>query len=239
MIKKIAIISILAVLSLSGNAQNTNSKTAAKKTITVKPATNKPTSGSDAKALQVVNKASENYNNAGGVNAKFTLQMLEQGGRQGGSIDGSIKLKGSKFKIEVDEMITWFDGKNQWVYLFSNKEVNLSNPTEDELLMINPVNVFQLYKHGYKCKYMGENKEGGKMVEKVRLTPVAKYSSVLSIDASFEKTTYKPLNILITNKDKSGSKITISTYQTGQKYADAYFTFPQKEYPNLDVIDLR
>jgi len=196
-------------------------------------------SNNDPKALDVLNRASAAYIKAGGVKAGFSLKVLGSGGIENNTIEGTIRLKGSKFKLEVKEMISWFDGKNQWVYLVDNKEVNLSNPTEEDLLMINPVNVFQLYKHGYNCKYNGEKNEGGKAFIKVKLIPADKYSTILGIDASFDKVSLRPVNIVITNKDKSGSVITITDYLTGQTYADVFFSFPQKDYPNLDVIDLR
>jgi len=193
----------------------------------------------EAKALDLLNKASAAYIKAGGIKAGFSLQMYQPGGTKADLIEGSIRLKGKKFKLEVEEMITWFDGGNQWVYLKSNQEVNVSNPTEEELLMINPVNVFQLYKHGYNCKYTGEKTEKGKSVLNVSLTPEDKYSQLSGIFVAFDKTTLRPVTITITNKDKSGSTIRIPTYQTGQQYADALFVFPAKDYPSTQVIDLR
>jgi len=193
----------------------------------------------DAKALDVLNKASAAYTKAGGVKAGFSLKVLEYGGKSKGNLSGTIRLKGSKFKLEVEEMTTWFDGKNQWVYLTNNSEVNLSNPSEEELLMINPVNVFQLYKHGYNCKWSGEKTESGKSVLRVSLSPKNKNEVVQSIVVSFDKTSYRPTSIIITNKDKSGSQIAIPTYLTGQAYLDSLFVFQQKSYPNTEVIDLR
>jgi len=193
----------------------------------------------DAKALDVLNNASTAYFKAGGVKAGFSVSVLGYGGKITNKLDGSIRLKGSKFKLEVEEMITWFDGKNQWVYLKKNNEVNLSNPSEEEQLMINPVKVFQLYNHGYNCKWIGQSSEGGKSVLKVSLNPKSKNGTVQSIIASFDKTSYRPVSIIITNKDKSGSRISIPTYLTGQNYPDALFVFQQKSYPNTEVIDLR
>jgi len=193
----------------------------------------------DAKALEVLNKASAAYTKAEGVKASFILSIMEFGGKQKNELKGSIRLKGSKFKLEVEEMITWFDGKNQWVYLTNNSEVNLSRPTEEELLMVNPINVFQLYKHGYVCKWLGEKMDGGKKLLKVEMRPANKNESIQNIIAFFDKTNYRPVSILITNKDKSGSRIRIPTYLTGQSYPDALFIFQQKEFPNTEVIDLR
>lgn len=193
----------------------------------------------DAKALDVLNKASASYVKAGGVKAGFSIKVLDYGGEVRDNITGTILLKGPKFKLEIEQMTTWFDGKNQWVFLTNNSEVNLSNPTEEELLMVNPINVFQLYKHGYNCKWVGEKTEGGKKVLKVQLNPKNKQETVQSIIATFDKATLRPVSISITNKDKSGSRILIPTYLTGQKYTDSLFVFQQKNYPNTEVIDLR
>jgi len=197
------------------------------------------TTANDPKALEVLQKASNAYNKAGGVRAGFTVQTLAKGGTTKDNVSGTISLKGSKFKLETGDMTTWFDGINQWTFIQSNNEVNLSKPTAKELLMINPVNVFQLYKHGFTCKLIAERTVGGKKANVVELRPSNRNEMVQTIVAVFDKTQFRPLNITITNRDKSGSKITIGSYLTGQSYSDALFTFQQKDYPNAEVIDLR
>lgn len=193
----------------------------------------------DAKAVDILNKASAAYLKAGGVKASFSIQMVQSKGVKGERVQGSIRLKGQKFKLEVEDMTTWFDGSNQWVYLKSNKEVNVSNPTEEELLTINPINVFQLYKHGYTSAYKGTGTSAGLSVQHILLTPKDKYSQVSGIQVAFEKNSLRPVSIVITNKDKSGTTVTISSYQGGNAFADNLFVFPAKEYPSTQVIDLR
>ena len=191
------------------------------------------------KAVTLLNQASAAYLKAGGINATFTLQLLQASGTKGDLMKGTIKLKGKKFKLEVEDMITWFDGSNQWVYLKQNQEVNVSNPSEEELLMVNPVNVFQLYKHGYASSYQGLKAHNGKQAHAITLTPNDKYSTLKSIVALFDKDNLRPLQINIVNKDQSGTLINIPTYQTGQTYPDNLFIYPAKDYPSNQVIDLR
>jgi outer membrane lipoprotein-sorting protein len=192
----------------------------------------------DPKALEVLNKASAAYQKAGGVKAGFTIKVLSKGGNVRDNVSGNIYLKGSKFKIETGDMTTWFDGTNQWVYLPSNNEVNLSRPNSREQLMINPVNVFELYKHGYNCKLLSDKSDKGKKLFQIELKPYTN-EAVQSIVVLFEKGSYRPANITIANKDKSGSRIAIGSYITGQSYPEVMFTFQQKAYPNAEVIDLR
>jgi len=190
-------------------------------------------------ALAILEKAGEAYNKTSGVHAEFSIEVFEFGGESAAQIQGQIQLKGDKFKLDVGEMITWFDGKNQWFYLVNIQEVNLSNPAPEDLIMINPVMVFQLYKYGFDARYAGEKKLGTKIAQQVELIPQEVHSDIQRIEVCFDKQTYQPLRIRIRNKDQSGSLVTIDKYITDQEYPDAMFVFQQKAYPGAVVIDLR
>ena len=64
---------------------------------------------------------------AGGIRATF-----------GGTGNGTLLLKGNQFYLNSGGIQSWFDGKTQWSYLESSEEVNVSNPTPEELQTINP-----------------------------------------------------------------------------------------------------
>lgn len=196
-------------------------------------------SQNDKKAQAILNKASAAYNSAEGVKCTFSLKILNSKGYTQNISSGTISLKGSKFKLVSDAMTTWFDGTNQWVYIRKNNEVNLSRPTEKELLMVNPINVFELYKHGYICKWLGEKIEGGKNVSQIQMKPSNKNEEIQNIVASFDKTHFHPVSISITSKNKYRTHITINSYTTGQTFSNGLFVFQQKEYPKAEVIDLR
>lgn len=193
----------------------------------------------DAKAIAVLQKAAQAYEKAGGVEASFDLSILDPQQAEHERIQGHIYMKADKFKIEVDDMITWFDGRNQWVYLKGPQEVNLSEPDADEQLMINPIKIFLLYKHGYTSKNLGNQTFMGKSSAGVQLLPQDKYSSLKEIRAYFHPNTGQALGLELINKDDSKSIISIKSYQTGKNFLDAFFVFQQKLFPNTQVIDLR
>ena len=191
-------------------------------------------------AKEILDGAALAYKDAKGVEADFTLQMLEAGGVPGESMRGSILLQGSKFKLTVpDETVVWFDGRNEWLYLADANEVNLSQPDETELLMLNPVNIYLLYQHGYDSR-MGTTKTWkGKAVTEVLLSPRDPYSDLQQIEVRFDKAGLYPVCIRLFNKDRSGSVIDINRYQTGKSWPDHLFMFQPHDCPGAEIIDLR
>ena len=195
------------------------------------------TSAQNAKAI--LDKASAAYNNAGGITASFRLDVKDTKKKQTYSSDGKAWLKGNKFKLETPDGTTWFDGKTQWVYIKDSDEVNVSNPTGEELNMISPSAMFNMYKTGFNLVYKGEKTLGGKSIVEVEMTPQKKGQDITKIIVQIDKAT----NIFsaITIVDKSGIQniLTISKLQTNAFVADTTFTFLKKDYPTAEIIDLR
>lgn len=189
-------------------------------------------------AKVVLDRAAAAFRNAGGVKAGFEVKVFSRGGFVG-ETGGVIQLKGEKFKLKTADVVTWFDGKTQWSYLADSDEVNVSNPTPAELQSLNPYALLQLYQQGYVCRLGATKSFRGKPVYEVNLTAVNRTQEPERMAVVIAKDTFRPLFVTVEQRDKSRSEITITSYQTGQKYADALFTFDKKQYPQAEIIDLR
>ena len=117
------------------------------------------------------------------------------------------------------------------------KEVNVSNPTPEELQTINPYALLSIYKSGYNYKYTGIKSRNGKQGFEVILTPENK-QDITSITL-FVSQTYQPLYIKVEQSNKSANEIIVTSYQTNQPLDNATFKFDKKKFPNAEVIDLR
>ena len=104
-----------------------------------------------SQAKAVLDKTAEAFRKAGGVKADFIIKSVTNGLVEG-SESGTIQLKGEKFVLKASEVITWFDGKTQWSYVVRNDEVNVSNPTQEELQQINPYTFLYMYQKGFSYK---------------------------------------------------------------------------------------
>lgn len=189
-------------------------------------------------ARQILDKANAAYNKAGGIHAVFTVNVEEVKQKVVHSQDGQAYLKGNKFKIDVPDGITWFDGKTQWVYAKGGDEVNVSNPTGDELAGVSPSVLLSIYKTGFKLNYKGEKKEGAKTVLVVDLIP-AKVKDYSKMTVTLDKSTYLFTSVSLYGTNGINNHLKIRKLQAGVNLPDTTFIFNKKEYPNVEIIDLR
>lgn len=180
----------------------------------------------DKQAREVLDKTAAALKQAEGVRATF-----------GGTAQGTLLLKGDRFYLSSGGIQSWFDGKTQWSYLEDSEEVNVSNPTPEELQTINPYALLSIYKNGYNYKYAGMKSRNGKQGYEVILTPEKKQD--ITAITLFVSKTYQPIYIKVEQSNKSVNEIMVNSYQTHQPLDNATFTFDKKKFPNAEVIDLR
>ena len=192
-----------------------------------------------SQAKAVLDKTAEAFRKAGGVKADFTIKAVKNGLAEG-SESGTIQLKGEKFVLKTSDVVTWFDGKTQWSYVIKNDEVNVSTPTQEELQRINPYTFLYIYQKGFSYKLGAVKTYRGKAVWEVVLTAKDKKQDLERIILYVTQDTYAPLYILLQQRgQQTRSEITVTSYQTRQNYADGIFTFDRKQYPGVEIIDLR
>lgn len=192
-----------------------------------------------SQAKVVLDKTAEAFRKAGGVKADFTVKTVTNGLVEGVE-NGMIQLKGEKFVLKTSDIITWFDGKTQWSYVTRNDEVNVSNPTQEELQQINPYTFLYMYQQGFSYKLGATGTYRGKAVWEVVLTARDKKRELEHITLFVTKDTYEPLYISLQQRgQQTRNEITVTSYQTKRNYADQVFMFDKKRYPGAEVIDLR
>ena len=185
----------------------------------------------DAKG--VLDRTAEAFRSAGGVRIAFTVRSSE------GSSTGVIRLKGDKFLLETDGVTTWFDGRTQWSYLASGDEVNVSEPTAEELQGINPYALLSLYEHGYNLKLGTADNPRFGALHKVVLTATDRKQELRCIILYVTKDTYRPERVSMARRGGDTAVIIVDSYRTGEDYPDSLFTFDEKAHPTAEIIDLR
>ncbi|MDR1517975.1 MAG: outer-membrane lipoprotein carrier protein LolA [Dysgonamonadaceae bacterium] len=192
-----------------------------------------------AEARKILDKAYALYEESYGIKLSFGITLIEAGGTKYPAQSGVALVKGNKFKLETDEMETWFDGKTQWVLMKDADEVNISSPTSKEIASISPLALLSMYKSGYSLGNPLSKTTQGKAVYQIEMTPSTQQGDFKHISVWVDKQGYSVLQVELTMKDNSKSVIEISNYNANNNFPDATFVFNKDLYPKTEIIDLR
>lgn len=194
-------------------------------------------SAQQKEAKEVLDKTSESVKKAGGVKADFEIKAFHKGQLEG-EISGSICLKGEMFTLVTREILTWYDGVTLWSYLTHSDEVNISNPTEEDIQGLNPYSLLSIYQSGYAYKLGSVKNYQGKAVTEVVLTATAG-QEFAKINLYVNRNDYQPVYMEVELKDGTKNEIAIKDYQSKLNFPDDVFRFNKSDYPNAEIIDLR
>lgn len=187
------------------------------------------TTASAVTAKEIVDKAGQKLRDAASLTAGFTFSGNEITG------SGSIILSGNKFKMNVDQVRYWYDGRTLWSYFVSNAEVYVSEPTSDELAEINPVTVLNAITGKCTYKTLKATKGTLKVLCTARDSSVPFASMTITVDSS----TYYPKTVHIVRRQGDTVTLTLDRIATGKALASSTFTFKPKDAPGAEIVDMR
>lgn len=192
-----------------------------------------------ADARKLLDKTYNAYIGSDGISLKFNTTYIDSNGNEYDPQKGEAFIKGDKFRLEMDAMNIWFDGKTQWVLMKDIDEVNISNPTDSELASVSPLALLGIYKDGVTLNNPESKTINGEDVYVVEMTPTKKNIDFKAISVAVHKTKNILVEALLTMPDGSKNRIDITDYNSNYKFEDKEFSFDKSLYPDVEVIDLR
>ncbi len=186
--------------------------------------------------MKVLDIAAERIRKAGNVKIEYKAGLFA-GATEKASASGTMWLQGSKMKLDVDGIMTWYDGKTRWCYLPSANEVNIDEPSKKEMASMNPYTFMDIYKKGFKMT-VKETVLRGDAVYEVYLKSRYAKMDVKEVYVDIRKSDYQPLCIRV-REDNDWQRVSVLSFEGNLQLADDFFTFPQKDYPDVLVNDMR
>jgi outer membrane lipoprotein-sorting protein len=191
----------------------------------------------DAKAKSILDITSEKTKNYPSITATFEFTMQNDGAGLKETTNGTLILQKEKYKLSLNGVDIFSDGKIQTTYMKEAQEANITEAGTDEE-SINPATIFTIYEKGYKNTYLGEFTNGQKKTYKIELTPLeTKEFSRLIIE--IDQLTYQILNAKMFGKDDNYYIIKVLSMITTKTYEPSTFVFDKKQNPKVEVIDMR
>ncbi len=194
---------------------------------------------SDPDAKKLLDAVSAKFKTYNSVAAHFILKIENVSGKNMGIKSGVVNMKNSKYRISVADQEIYSDGDNIWTYDKSTNEVQITkfDPSANS---ITPQKMFtNFYDKDFLYKLNSETKKGSKTIDEIELTPVDKTKPFFKVLVEVDKNTKSVVSSEIFQKTGDRYVYTITDMKTNTNLPDNLFVFNAKDYPKVEVVDLR
>lgn len=195
--------------------------------------------GNDPGAKQVLDAVSAKFKTFKSVKAGFSYKVENAAGKALSTQNGTILMKGTKYRVSFGGQEIFCDGKTVWNYDKNSNEVTISN-LESSGGTITPQKLFtNFYDKDFLYKMNGEKKVGAKTLQEVEMTPTDKSKPFHKVYVLIDKTAKTLYSTKVLEKAGGRYTYTVSSMSTNTAMADNQFTFDKAKYPGVEVVDLR
>lgn len=194
---------------------------------------------SDAEATTILNKVSAKYKAYTTLKTDFTIKIHFPDAKTDIIKKGTLHLKGPKFKMQIDDVISICDGKNIWNYLPKEKQVQVSLYDKSDG-NISPEKIFSFWQKDYIYRVKENKVVDGKNIATIEMSPTTKKNgSIFKIDLSINTGTNEIVSFLLYEKNGTRTTYSLSNTTPNIVLAETFFSFDPKQFPAVEVVDLR
>lgn len=220
--KRIFTLLSFSVLTLAASAQKTTNPTK-----------------SDPDAKKLLDAVSAKFKTYSSPQASFTYKVENAQGKALSTKKGTVSMKGNKFRVSMDGMEIFSDGRTVWNYDKSANEVTVNNVNEGGAGMTPQKMFTNFYDKDFFYKLNGTKKEGGKTLTEIELTPTDKTRPYHKVYVLVDKGANSIYSAKFLEKSGGRYSYTINSIKGASTIADTEFAFNKAKYPGVEVVDLR
>ncbi|PIY10970.1 MAG: cell envelope biogenesis protein LolA [Flexibacter sp. CG_4_10_14_3_um_filter_32_15] len=191
----------------------------------------------DAQARTLLDAMSNKYKKYNSFRATFTSTLASASENINESLTGTITVRGNKYHLKTQGQEIYNDHKTVWTFLDDANEVTITS--YDEADGLNPTDIFDIYKDGYKYVVVEEVKIGGRAHKIIDLVPEDKDLQFFKVRLTIDKENYNLASWNIFEKNGRVHSYKITNFQPNVSVTDADFQFNKTKHPNVEEVDLR
>ena len=193
----------------------------------------------DPAAKVILDGVSAKFKTYTTVDATFSYKVENASGKALSNKTGSLKLKGTKYRVSFNGQEIFCDGKTVWNYDKAANEVTISK-VESGSGTITPQKLFtNFYDKDFLYILTGEKKVGGKTIQEIEMTPTDKSKPFHKVYVQVDKAAKTIYSTKVLENAGNRYTYTVSTMKTNQTLADNVFVFDKTKYPGVEEVDLR
>jgi chaperone LolA len=193
----------------------------------------------DPAAKKILDAVSAKFRTYKAPQASFTYKVENAQGKALSTKKGTVIMKGNKYKVNMDGMEIYSDGKTVWNYDRSANEVTVNNVDASGSAMTPQKLLTNFYDRDFLYKYNGEKKEGTRKIQEIELTPTDKSRPFHKVYLLVDKSTTGLYSARFMEKSGGRYSYTINSMKSTATASDKDFVFDKNKYPGVEVVDLR
>ncbi len=194
---------------------------------------------SDPEAKKLLDAVSAKFKTYTSPQASFTYKVENAQGKALSTKKGTVTMKGNKFRVSMDGMEIFSDGKTIWNYDKSSNEVTVNNVTEGGAAMTPQKMFTNFYDKDFYYKLNGAKTEAGKNLSEIELTPMDKTRPYHKVYVLVDKASNSIYSARFLEKSGGRYSYTVNSLKGSTTIADTDFAFNKSKYPGVEVVDLR
>lgn len=194
----------------------------------------------DPKAEEILDKVSTKYENLDGFKADFVYTLNNDAVGTNAETQGKITAMGKKFKLNMNGQEIVSDGKTVWTFQPETNEVYIDHFENVVGENVNPSNIHNLYRKGYKYIYREERMVKGKPYHVIDLVPEkASENNFFKIQLVIDKQDLIFDSFTIFEKSGNLYEFDIRNFKPDVALEESAFSFSKSKYPNVVEVDMR
>ncbi|MEP6583749.1 MAG: outer membrane lipoprotein carrier protein LolA [Ginsengibacter sp.] len=194
---------------------------------------------SDPEAKKILDGVSAKFKTYKSVVARFTLKIENAEGKILGTKSGVVSMKDSKYRISISGQEIYSDGNNIWTYDKSANEVQITK-FDASANMITPQKMFtNFYDKDFLYKKNDESKAGKTISQEIELTPVDKSKAFFKVLVVINKANASITSTKVFEKNGNRYTYNVVSMKPNTNLSDLTFVFDPKNYPKVEIVDLR
>ncbi|MDR1341861.1 MAG: outer membrane lipoprotein carrier protein LolA [Prevotellaceae bacterium] len=192
-------------------------------------------------ARDVVEKFMAQMKNLKTVSMDFEYRYENAAEKTDSRQQGRLLIMGKMYRLDWEASAIYCNGQLRWTYLKEVNEVTINTPNMlEDGIFADPSLLFSFDEKDYRHTLRSEQASvEGKAVLWIDLFPKDKKADYTSISLQVEKSTLLPVSIAYYGKNSGNVTVKIQKIDAAVKPTPADFTFNAKNYPDVEVVDMR
>ncbi|MFN9801948.1 MAG: LolA family protein, partial [Bacteroidota bacterium] len=173
--------------------------------------------------------------------ADFTSNLVDKKANINRKQDGSIKVKGQKYNLNLPDYVVICDGKTLWSYDKKGNVVTIDDLADVKDGSFDPSEMFTIWEKDFRHEMKNPNASvNGTEVYEIALYPNnPKDKPYHTLTMYVDKAKMEVSKVVVKTRENSEITYTVRNFKTGSEFPDTDFLFNKAKYPGVEEVDNR